>query len=318
MKAPRSARATLATGAVVVRSASELRYALGPDPHLERPGHVRAGSALVVLGDELCVVQDDTLWLALVRPDTALVRAVPLPARGGVRTFDARRGNKPHKPDFEAAFVHEGTLYALGSGSTPAREGVLVIERAASDAPVARIVQRPAWYAALRAERDFAGSELNVEGSVIVGDRLVLAQRGNGARGPGRDPVSATAEIDVAALVRHVHSDSEPVPGLERITRWDLGGSPEAPLTFTDLAVDALGRVRYLAVAEASPDTYHDGVVSQVALGTLDLERGVGGYVVLPTLTKLEGLACHGGTLYAVSDRDDPDAPSELVTLVER
>ena len=51
-----------------------LHYGEGPNQQLDRPGHVRAGSGVVVVdtkhGKKLVVVQDDASFLAVVDPKT--------------------------------------------------------------------------------------------------------------------------------------------------------------------------------------------------------------------------------------------------------
>lgn len=109
-----------------------LRYADGADPALDRPAHVRAGSALARVGRRLVVVQDDAHFLALVRPRDGHAAAVTLPAGpDGRRLFDASRGTKRHKLDLEACVALPGPdgttrLLVVGSGSTPVRERIVV------------------------------------------------------------------------------------------------------------------------------------------------------------------------------------------------
>ena len=72
---------------------------------------------------------------------------------GGERLFDERRGNKGRKLDLEAGFVlarPDGErLIGLGSGSSPRRERILVVRRAAGSFDV-RSVDAHALYASLR------------------------------------------------------------------------------------------------------------------------------------------------------------------------
>ena len=60
-------------GARVVARAP-LLYERGPDAALDRPAHMRAGSALVALPDaRLAVIQDDACFLAVIDPGRAFV-----------------------------------------------------------------------------------------------------------------------------------------------------------------------------------------------------------------------------------------------------
>ena len=316
-------------GARVV-ARTPLLYSRGVDASLDRPAHVRAGSALAALPDgRLAVIQDDASFLALIAPHASgAARDIPFPG-GAPRQFDDTRGNKKHKLDLEAAFVaHDGELLvALGSGSSALRERVVLVDRPMTSAPSIALAEAPELYARLRADRLFSGSELNIEGAAVTGDDLLLFQRGNGAPslvgGVSVEAVDATARIDLSSLVAHLRG-AGPLPPLRGVLRWDLGAVDGHRLTFTDGAVHPRGVVALLACAEDSPDATRDGPVSAVTIGCLDeATRAFELGLVLdesgaPLLDKTEGLAFHSDDptrAFAVTDRDDPTAPSELLVL---
>jgi hypothetical protein len=306
-----------------------LVYAAGEDAAEDCPRHVRAASGLAVLDGHLAIVQDDALFVALFSP-SGVATALPLPrGHGGARLFDDARGNKHHKLDLEACVVApvDGapTLIAFGSGSSPARERIVLVGRSG----VADVVDARAFYAALRACADFAGSELNVEGAVVSGDSLVLASRGNGAPRGDLTPIDATCRVELAAFVEFVASlrpgasrdrARGRVPDVSAALRFDLGEAGGARLTFTDLAREpATDRLLYVACAEASADAVSDGPVSGVALGELGerprygLVRDERGELLTDNI---EGILSLGdGRFHAVIDVDDPDRPAELLEL---
>ncbi len=300
-----------------------LRYDEGARPADDRPAHVRAGSALGWLGARLAVVQDDASFVALVDPQEGAVSAVTLPAGpGGRRQFDEGRGNKAHKLDLEACFTvprHGGTwLVALGSGSTAARETIVVVD----EHETVRLVDGAALYAELRARTDFSGSELNVEGAVVQGATLVLLQRGNGAPRDGLEPVDATGELALDELVAFLDDPRRPPPALRDVARYELLTARGERLGFTDAAWIG-GAIHFLAAAEQSPDATRDGPVSAVAIGVLEPGRSArwgpirdaSGEILVE---KLEGLVAdptRPGRAWAVVDKDDPDAPAELLSL---
>ena len=253
-----------------------------------------------------------------------------LPFPGGApRQFDDTRGNKKHKLNLEAVFVTPdgALLVALGSGSSALRERVVLVEGPMTSAPSIAITEARELYTQLRADRSFSGSELNIEGAAVAGDDVLLFQRGNGApglvEGVSLAAVDATARIALSGLVAHLRG-AGPLPPLRDVLRWDLGAVDGHRLTFTDGAVHPRGVVAFLACAEDSPDATRDGPVSAVTIGCLDEatracelgpildERGA------PLLDKAEGLAFDPDDptrAFAVTDRDDPAAPSELLTL---
>jgi len=306
----------------VLRARWALSYAAGPDPEADRPGHVRSGSALASFGGRIAVIQDDAHFVALVDAAERHVEAIALePGEGGKRLYDDERGNKALKLDLEACFVSGGVLVLLGSGSTPKRERCVLVREPRFDT---QIVDASALYRALREARDFSGSELNLEGAACRDDgRVVLFQRGNGASRNGLLPRDATCEIELFELMAFLErAGRSAAPRLFNVTEYDLGRIAGIRLTFTDGA--RFGRkLAFLAAAEDSPDAVRDGPVSGVALGVID-EQGEARWtpIVEPNgrqvTTKLEGLLVDCGNpfrAFAVSDPDDPRAPSELCEL---
>jgi hypothetical protein len=301
--------------------AAPLRFAAA-EPALDLPGHVRAGSGLRRWAGRLAVVQDDVNALALLDEGSGRVTPLVLPAGpGGQRQFSERRGNKAAKLDLEACVVlPDGRLLALGSGSTAARERLVLVD----------LEQHVRWiaggplYAGLRARAEFAGSELNVEGAAVVGQRLRLFQRGNGANADGRAPVNAVGDLELSQLVRWLDGGG-PVPTLVDVQVVPLGEVAGVPFGFTDAAALADGRVVFLAGAEDSPDTYRDGAVLGARVGLLDGASVVMADVVepdgRPTALKLEGVevvaasAATGIDLWVVADMDDPEVPAVIAPL---
>jgi hypothetical protein len=310
----------------------KLLYTGGPDAALDRPSHVRAGSALARLGTRLVVIQDDACFVALLEPTTGEVHDIPFGGDGGRRQFDDRRGNKKQKLDLEAAVVLDDTLVALGSGSSPRRERVVLVrgpvergDPAERAEPEVRIVDAHAFYAILRGTPAFAGAELNLEGAAYdrARDDVILFQRGNGAPTKELAAVDATARVASGELLAML-IEGKPPPPVREILPWDLGTIDGARLTFTDGSVAADGTIAFLACAEASPDVTRDGPVSAVAIGSLSTETQTATLGLLldeagrPLLDKAEGLAFDPADrtrAFVVTDRDDPDAPSELLEI---
>ena len=302
-----------------------LLYADGADAALDRPAHVRAGSGLAWIGGVLAVIQDDAHFVAVADPASGLCRAVTLPAgEGGLRQFDDVRGNKRFKLDLEAcAAVPDGrggqTLAAFGSGSTPRREQVLLVDGLAEGEARVELRDASGFYARLRETAEFAGSELNVEGAAWRGGRMVLLNRGNGAPGAERPPVDAVCEVDWAALRAHLGDPAaHPAPAPEKVVQYALGEIDGWRLTFTDAAPFGDTLV-YTATAEASPNAVDDGPVAGSALGIIGAD-GEARWTVLVDAggagfdAKVEGVARgpRPGTVYVVVDRDDPHRPSDL------
>lgn len=308
-------RARVEPGLVArVVSRRALHYTRGADAALDRPAHVRAGSALANLGaGRLAVIQDDASFLALLDLATGRVDDVPFPTVTGERQFDDLRGNKKRKLDLEATLaLPDGSVVAFGSGSSDLRERIVIVH----DGNVS-IVEATALYASMRDARAFSGSELNVEGAAIDGEDIVFFQRGNGAG----EAVDATARVDARGLFAYLRGGA-PCPPLRDVKQWDLGTTDTGVrLTFTDGAHSPCG-LAFLACAEDCPDATRDGPVSGVCIGRLDDGAGkceiaaVLGEDGAPLLDKAEGLAfVDSRRAYMVIDKDDPALPSELLEI---
>ena len=313
---------------ITVERTIPLWYRDGAAPALDRPAFVRAGSGVTWWGGRLAVVQDDTAFVALVDPVTGIAEGVPMPMPDGVRQFGADRGNKRDKPDLEAVLtLPDGRLLAFGSGSTESRERLLVM--GADRLP--RWIDAAPLYLALRAEPAFAGSELNVEGAALLGDRVRLFQRGNGAVVDGVDAVNATVDLSLTVFLAMIDQwssgrSTDVGPALQAITPYSLGTLEGVALSFTDATAWSAshpGRVAWLAAAEDSPDTYRDGACAGSALGFIDPDGAVG-YQTLRTAdgalfrAKAEGIVFdrEDPTLaWVVLDLDDSTRPSELCAV---
>ena len=306
--------------AATVLSRKPLLYTQGPDPAEDRPAQVRAGSSLAWLRGRLAVVQDDACFIALLDPASGVVDALALPrGEGGLRQFGDARGNKASKPDFEACAVlpwgQGEALLVFGSGSSPRRESVAVVDAAG------QVLLCPAGglYARLRAATAFSGSELNVEGAYYAGGLLRLFNRGNGATRGGLAPVDASCVLDAEALAAYLLDPGlRPPPEPFDIRQYDLGRVAGSRLTFTDaMAID--GGFLYIAAAEDSADAVSDGQVAGSAVGVVDQDGGCR-WVELRAAdgalfaAKVEGVCPVPGRpdrLYMVVDEDAPARPSE-------
>ena len=319
--------------AAVMTARAPLTYAAGADEALDRPAHVRAASGIAWLGGRLAVVQDDASFVALVDLARGLeagaraADAVALPpGPGGLRQYDDLRGNKADKLDLEAAFTAGAgpgeRVIALGSGATPARRRVLLL-----DANGASLVAADELYLAIEDTAELAGSELNLEGAALLPDgRVRLFQRGNGAPGRGRLPVDAHWDVPLAALLAYLDGTAPaPRPRAEDVVQYELGTLDGVRLTFTDAAWSpADGALYALACGERSPDAIRDGEVVGSALLVFDALDGAGPLRWAPITTpggaplavKAEGLTfTPGGDALVVLDADDPVQPSELCVL---
>jgi hypothetical protein len=255
------------------------------------PG-VRAGSALLRVGDRLLAIQDDAFAAVWIEPDTRQAR--PLVLRGAGGALD-----KQAKPDFEAAFAHDGRLWILGSGSRPNRCSIARIDPGSGEVVLLNALP---LYGAIARE---LGVTANIEGAVPLADRLRLFQRG-----PGRS-AKANFTLDVPLDVL-----AGAPPRILDVANYDLGVLQATFLAFTDAV--ALGKhIVYLAVAEDTPDGIADGAIHGAGVGILkgnearwDVLNEADGSI---SKRKVEGVALDAaGGAWLLTDPDDPQRPAEL------
>lgn len=292
-----------------------LRYRGGRDPDHDRPAHVRAASALTVWRGQVAVVSDDASFVATVDVATGLCAPIALPAAAdGRRQFDAGRGNKADKLDLEACVTVDEALVALGSDS-----GLAVRRQAAVvDARGARLVALPRLYAAL-GQPSLGGGALNLEGATVVGEQLVLGNRGGDVGADGVATIDAIVRLPLAAL---------------RALLADPAGAALPPIAWTPLALGQLddvalrlteleawdGDLAFAATAEATTSAYDDGAVVGSVIGAVTA-TGAWWAPILdeggrPLTAKVEGLVRFDGRWLASVDADDLAHPSDLLELV--
>ncbi len=291
-----------------------LLFAGGSSETEDHPGFARAASAVRRWQRRLVVIQDDINAIAVGGGELAHPLEPWLLPRGegGRRRFEDALGNKRHKLDLEAATtLPDGRLLALGSGSSKAREHVVILESNGRSA----LRDASDLYALLRRSTAFSGSELNIEGAVVQGEALRLFQRGNGRTDQAVQAVSAVCDLSLAGFLAWLDRGAS-APVLERITRVDLGSVLGVPLGFTDATVLASGEIAFLACAERSPDVTRDGEVVSCRLGLLSDDSARLIDIVdedgAPCALKLEGIEVRPGdeSFDVVADVDCHDRPA--------
>lgn len=280
-----------------------MRFAV-PRPNIEAriisvtplPG-VHAGSALVAHEGRLLVIQDDTASVVWIDPSSLQTERVVLEGSG-------EQLEKKSKPDFEVAFFGPGqAITILGSGSSPKRQRRAVLDLESNEV---RLFDETRLFEALG---NALGTVPNLEGGVIWENRLRLFHRGSG-------PVpSAIVDVNLDVL-----QGAE--PEISAVTQVDLDRVNGIPLQFTD-ATTYKGTIFYTAVAEDTPNAIDDGPVVGAVVGFIEGEHLTWTPLLEPsgekTTRKVEGLAFEtystSGTLFGVTDPDDPEKPAELLQI---
>lgn len=258
-----------------------------------------AASALVTLDERLYVLGDDELLLQRYSLTGGFIGQQSLLA-GELPQEPAER--KRLKPDFEMLCVlPDGRLLALGSGSTAQRCRAVLV-----DGEQHRMIDLSELYDALATQLP----ELNLEGAVVQGQQLLLAQRGN-----GRGGVNALISLDLSRVLSGLHQGVLSASALCTVQPVELGGWQGVPLSLTDLCLDGQGRLLFSAAAEDTTSSYHDGACAGSVIGCLDAGR-VSRQWPLAGQAKIEGLVMLAdGSLRLVNDPDDRQQRSRLFRL---
>lgn len=292
------------------RKLRELTLASGERPYLA------AASGLVRVGEWLYVIADDEVSLGIFPAvGSAPGRRLPL---FGATTPPGAALPKAVKPDLEvlthlpaAAFPPHGALLALGSCSSPARCGGVLMPLSGEGTPgVPRLVDLAPLCARLARELP----ALNLEGAAVVGGVLRLLHRGNGRSGG-----NASIDLDLPGLLAHFAAPAVlPDSVVRSVLRHDLGALAGVHLTFTDASPLPGGRLVFSAVAEDTPDAYADGPCAGAAIGLLDADGRVISMEPLQPTLKVEGVHATAGagrvSLLLVADGDDPQQPAPLLS----
>jgi hypothetical protein len=276
----------------------------------QRDLSISAASGLVIEGDAFYVIADDGLHLHAYSLGDAhyekriRLREGQLPPGNSPADIKAR---KKQKPDFEALLrlpaqkdLPHGALFALGSGSKSNRQqGVLVPLRADGAAGEAVCeLDLSALYATL----PFA--DTNIEGALLLGEQLVLMQRGN-----KKHPQSALVHLSLQEALQGSTAAT--------VVCYNLPCIGDIPLGFTDGIALQNGNILFSAVAENTDDSVNDGACAGAAIGIINAQGQLVYCEQLAEPHKIEGIAldASGTRLYAVTDADDPVVPAGLFAV---
>ena len=150
--------------------------------------------------------------------------------------------------------------------------------------------------------------ELNLEGAVVQGQQLLLAQRGNGQGG-----VNALIGLDLSRVLDGLHQEraiGQCAVCCAAGRAGRLAGRATEP--HRSVPWTCRGACCFPAAAEDTTSSYHDGACTGSVIGCLDAGR-VSRQWPLAGQTKIEGLAMLAdGSLRLVNDPDDRQQRSRL------
>ena len=281
---------------------------LDPRSHPRGQAHLSAASGLVCTLGRAYVIGDDEQHLAIYS-DRGSAGQLQRVLAGDLPRAKAAR--KRRKADFESLLwlPQQSALIALGSGSRPQRDRGIQLPLDADGSPrlLATNFDLAPLYEPLRARM----GSLNIEGAVVVGDELILLQRGHAG--------SASMSLHYAlsdfqdAIAGQRSADHPPA-----LRPYSLGAIDGAPLALTDGTALPGGGWAFTAVAEASDDSYADGPCRGSAVGVVAADGTLQSLRRLALRDKVEGIAAladaRGTAIFMVTDADDPAQASWLLS----
>lgn len=159
---------------------------------------------------------------------------------------------KSEKPDFEAITHFGDTLYVFGSGSTPKRNKMVQINTLQKEISTNDLTD---LYAVMQSFAQIKPEDFNIEGAIYTGEEWYLFNRGN-----GKSAKNVLFTIQGKNLVNefNIISNTYKLPKIKGIRS-----------SFTDaVAID--GKIYFLATAEDTQSTYHDGEILGSFIGSID------------------------------------------------
>jgi hypothetical protein len=159
---------------------------------------------------------------------------------------------KSEKPDFEAITHFGDTLYVFGSGSTQKRNAMIEINTLQKEIRTNDLTD---LYGVMQSFGEIKPEEFNIEGAIYTGEEWYLFNRGN-----GESAKNTVFTIQGKNLVNEfkILSNNYKLPKIKGVRSG-----------FTD-AVLLDGKIYFLATAEDTKSTYHDGEILGSFIGCID------------------------------------------------
>jgi hypothetical protein len=261
---------------------------------------VSAASGLVYCGQKFYAVADDSLSLLCFSNTGLELNQISLFA--GVLPEDAHE-RKKEKPDLESLCLLSQikALLAVPSGSTEKRStGVLFFIESQNK----NKIDFTKLYSFLARQI----GDLNIEGSLVQNEHLLLFQRGNSLHSK-----NAIIQLSLKILCEELltgHLSDRSYLGYKE---FNLGQHQGVGLSFTDATLDKNNQIVFLAAAEDTHSSYDDGAFAGAVVGIID---SLGQIVFQQSLLceqKPEGLCRLEDVYYAVTDADDPQKISQFL-----
>lgn len=163
---------------------------------------------------------------------------------------------KAFKPDFEAITQYQDSIYIFGSGSTENRNFMIQVD--AKSKEVIKSQEIDDLYLTMQSFGEISADDFNIEGVIRNDENWFFFNRGNGKNGKNIiftvNGKNLTNEFQIIA-------NEYKLPKIKGVRTG-----------FTD-AILVDDKIYFLASAENSDSTYHDGEVLGTVIGRIDLKK---------------------------------------------
>ncbi len=239
---------------------------------------IGSASGLFFNGSSLYIISDNSHLLYEYKMSDKTLEKIPLVPKD--HSGPLENVPKPDKADYEAMTAKGEELYLFGSGSTEKRNTIARINMKTKE--ILPSIDVADFYVGMREFGEISAEDLNIEAAVNDGDTWYLFNRGNGPK--GRNSIF-TLEGDINELFFQIIYNEIELP--------KINGAGSG---FTD-AVKVGEKIWFIAAAEKSGSTYHDGEVAGTLIGRLDIETMEVEFTeIISTKNKFEGITLYKET----------------------
>lgn len=277
---------------------------------------VSSGSGLASLNDSIFIIGDDAEYIAKISVADTVYRRIPL-----YPNAPANRIDRAIKHDLESGTLgnigNDKYLFAFGSGTISPFRDTLFALNVNDESKIFRYSLSP-FYNAIRLKTGLKANELNIEAAAVIGDKLLLFNR-------GKNFLVLVHWADFAEhLLRQNLAGSLPFTilniSLPMVNNFQVGFSGACALNESDLL--------FTASLEETRDFTKDGAIKGSYLGILQLVNDTSvnlvsfanlknedGNIVLDKLESIEVIKATGNNIRSIAIADNDDGTSKIFYL---
>jgi hypothetical protein len=227
-----------------------------------------SASGLVYHNNTIVAVGDNSSYLYEYTISNEKLERYPLQENAQENTL------KKIKKDFEAITQFEDTIYVFGSGSTENRNTMVQVD--AKTKKVITTQDLSMLYASMQSFGEINPEDFNLEGAIYNGENWFLFNRSNGKKSKNAIFTISGKNLTDEFSILHNKFKLPKIKGVET--------------SFTD-AILVGDQIYFLATAEATESTYHDGEVLGSIIGQIDVAKmKLKSYKIISKTNKLEGI----------------------------